>query len=346
MLHLMNAFARMGIPTDILLNKTNIPELVHLDPRIEQVHLHPEPGLRAVPSVVKYIKERAPAVILANREPAVRAAVFAVKRSGGAVRVAIRVGMPISVALGRRAWPKRWLRRGFIRYCYRRADVIIANSSDVARDVVEVTGVDENKVVFIPNPTVAETIYERAREPVSHPWFQENKVPVILGIGRLAPQKDFLTLLQAFARLRSRRPCRLVILGEGKQRRLLESKAREWGIDEHVSLPGFVENPFAYLARADLFVLSSAWEGSPNVLIEALALGVPAVAADCGSGPREILQNGRYGPLVPVGDAKAMAKAMEETLEKAPDREGLREAVMPYRVETSAHRYAQVLGVI
>jgi len=150
---------------------------------------------------------------------------------------------------------------------------------------------------------------------VNHKWLVGDKaVPVILGIGRLEAQKDFATLLRAFAQVRSRQDCRLIILGEGSLRYELEALARKLGVAEHVDLPGFVNNPYAYLVRASVFVLSSTHEGMPNALIEALALGVPVVATNCRSGPAEILEGGRWGRLTPVGDASAMAQAIQEAL--------------------------------
>lgn len=345
MIHLMNGFARMGLETEILLNKEDIPELSLLDPRIVRRPLKAKPGLASIPPLAAYMKARKPQVILANREPAVRALILAKQWTRTSTRTAVRVGMPISVALGRRSWLKRWIRRGFIRYCYRRADTIIANSGDVAKDIVDETGLHPGRIALLPNPTVDDAIYSRARLPVSHPWLADKEVPVITAVGRLAPQKDFLTLLRAFALLRRERTCRLLILGEGKQRTVLAQEAERLGITKELSMPGFVDNPFAYLVRSDLFVLSSAWEGSPNVLIEALALGVPSVAADCGSGPREILADGRYGPLVPVGDAQAMARAMAQVLESPLPREVLEEAVEPFRTQKAVRRYVETLGL-
>jgi glycosyltransferase involved in cell wall biosynthesis len=135
----------------------------------------------------------------------------------------------------------------------------------------------------------------------------------VLAVGRLSRQKDFPTLLRAFAS-RRHRSARLMILGEGSERPGLEALVKSLGLTAEVALPGFVENPFAYMARAGVFVLSSAWEGMPGVLIQALACGAPVVATDCESGPREVLQDGRVGRLVPVGDASALAQAIDSTL--------------------------------
>ena len=155
-----------------------------------------------------------------------------------------------------------------------------------------------------------------AREVPDHPWFAPGQPPVILGVGRLTPQKDFPTLVRAFSQVRRLRAARLVILGEGEGRAELEALADELGVKEDLALPGFQNNALSYMAHSAVFVLSSAWEGLPTVLIEALAAGTRVVSTDCPSGPREILQDGRFGALVPVGDASALARAILETLER------------------------------
>lgn len=168
---------------------------------------------------------------------------------------------------------------------------------------------------------------------------------MILGAGRLTHQKDFPTLIRAFAAIDPARGLRLMILGEGPQRGALESLVRELGLSERIALPGFSPNPFAAMARARLFVLSSAWEGLPGVLIQAMACGTPVVSTDCPSGPREILSDGRYGPLVPIGDAAALAVAIAAALEQPIARERLMSRAADYRLEPVTRRYLEVMGL-
>ena len=151
-------------------------------------------------------------------------------------------------------------------------------------------------------------------------------------------------MIRAFAKVRHQLQCRLVILGEGRERELYTSLASALDITDSMDLPGFVANPYAYLGKARLFVLSSRWEGSPNALTEAMALGIPVVATDCPSGPREILQNGRYGKLVPVGDVDQLAEAMVTTLKSPPPSAELKSADSSYTIETSTLKYLQALG--
>ena len=159
----------------------------------------------------------------------------------------------------------------------------------------------------VPNPVPHDDVAAMAAAPLDHPWFDEPGVPVILSAGRLVGQKDFSTLIRAFAQVVKSRPARLVILGEGRERGALAALARELGVAEGVDLPGFVANPFAWMARARVFAVSSIYEGLSMVLVEAMACGTPVVSTDCPHGPRELLEDGRWGRLVPVGAGGASA---------------------------------------
>jgi glycosyltransferase involved in cell wall biosynthesis len=168
---------------------------------------------------------------------------------------------------------------------------------------------------------------------------------VILSVGRLVRAKDYPTLIRAFALVRKRQECRLIVLGEGRQRPRLESLIRRLGLADSVDLPGFAPNPFAYMARADLLALSSIFEGNPNVLVEAMAVGTPCVATDCRSGPRETLAGGRYGPLVPTGDARALAQALLATLAHPPEPALLAEAIGRFDRDRAVAAYLHALNL-
>jgi glycosyltransferase involved in cell wall biosynthesis len=345
MLNLMNALVDEGVHVDLLLNHARIPELANVRKEINIVRLGETDGFMRIPALSDYLRKRQPTVLLTNREPAVRSAALALRFSGASTRMAIRVGTAVSIALRRRHFFKRWLRQTAMVYCYRRAGLIIANSYGVAEDVSTITKIPLGKIHIINNPTVSDDILAEAEEPIDHPWFAPGSPPVILGVGRLARQKDFATLIRAFAKVRAQRDCRLVILGEGKERHNLIILADELHVAQHVDLPGHVSNPFAYMKRAAQFVLSSAWEGSPNVLIQALALGLPVVATDCRSGPREILANGRYGPLAPVGDAEALCREMLHTLDNPLEKPFLQAAAEPFRVDTCTRAYMKAMDI-
>jgi glycosyltransferase involved in cell wall biosynthesis len=191
---------------------------------------------------------------------------------------------------------------------YTKADGIVAVSSGVADDLATITGLRRNDIDVIYNPVITPEVAAATDELPDHPWLADGEPPVVLGIGRLTPKKDFGTLLRAFAEVRGEVDARLIILGEGPQRVELERLIHTLDLSCSVAMPGFVDNPYAYLARAAVFALSSRWEGLPTVLIEAMFCGTPVVSTDCPSGPHEILDGGAYGRLVGVGDATALAR--------------------------------------
>ncbi len=300
----------------------------------------------AVPEVARYLREMQPDALLVAKDRAGRAALKAKRRAGVDTPVFIRLGTNLSAALERKDAFSRWLRVAPMRRLYPLVTGVVAVSEGVKTDTQRVTGLPASRIHVIRNPVITARLAVQAAEPVPHPWLAEKLVPVIVGMGRLTRQKGFPTLIAAFAQLQAERHTRLIILGEGKDREALTAQIEAAGLADRVLLAGFQSNPYAWLARADLFVLSSAWEGSPNALTEALALGVPSVSTDCPSGPSEILAQGRYGPLVPVGDADALAAAMRSTLNAPLPAEALRAAVDEYRATTSARRYLELMGLL
>ena len=242
----------------------------------------------------------------------------------------------------RRAW--RWRHMpALAAHSYRSADAIIAVSDAVARDLVTATSLSPARIAVAPNPVVDRELEAGRAQPLAHPWFVEGAPPVVLGVGRLVEQKDPATLIHAFARLRAQRPARLVLLGDGPQRARLTGLAKELGVADDVEFAGWVDNPFVYMAHAAVMALPSRWEGLPGVLIQAMACGCPVVATDCPGGSAEILENGRYGRLVPVGDAAALASAIGAEIETPTAQSLLRERAAFYTPERAAERYMSLL---
>jgi glycosyltransferase involved in cell wall biosynthesis len=219
---------------------------------------------------------------------------------------------------------------------------VVAVSRGAAEDLASTSGMPRDRVEVVYNPVITPAVMALAGETPDHPWFGPGEPPVVLGVGRLTRQKAFGTLVRAFAEVRRRRPLRLIILGEGEDRPMLEALASELGVGDDVALPGFRENAMAYMARSALFVLSSAWEGLPTVLIEALAAGTRVVSTDCPSGPREILQEGRLGPLVPVGDVPALAAAMSGALDR-PAGNVPPDALRPFTRDAAVDHYLRLI---
>lgn len=228
----------------------------------------------------------------------------------------------------------------FCRYFYAQANALVTVSNGIASDLIEIVGVDAHRVETLPNPVVSPALIAQAAEPVAHPWLADGAPPLVVAVGRLSPEKNYALLLQALAHLRVTHPdVRLAILGEGAERSSLEAVRDQLGLTDCVLMPGWVDNPYAWMQRAVLFASSSEWEGLSMVLIEALACGCRVVATDCPHGPREILDNGRYGRLVPLDDSVAFARAMADTIEQPGDRQALIDHAQEYSVEAVTERY-------
>ena len=239
-----------------------------------------------------------------------------------------------------------WRRRREVaryRHLLPSSDHIAAVSDGVRRGITQKIRVSSEKITTIYNPVDSHTLQSLATHMPNHPWLQDGGPRVILAAGRLSDVKDYPTLLRAVSRVVKSFPIRLIILGEGRQRGKLETLVRALKLEDRVSLPGYVENPYAFMSRASLFVLSSKFEGLSNVLIEALACGCPCVSTDCPSGPSEVLDRGKYGPLVPVGDHIALADAMVCVLENPPDKKLLRKRASDFSPEMSVSKYEEVI---
>jgi len=335
-----------GYAVDMILIKAQGEHVDAIPEGVRVIKLKARHTLTSLPELVRYLRRQRPAALLAAKHRAMKVAVVARWLAGSHTRLVGRLGTTVSAALEGQGWLRRVLWYSSMRFYYRWVDQIIAVSEGVAEDVRRITLLPAEQVRVVCNPVITPTLYAQAAETVDHPWLQAGAdIPVILGAGRFTRQKDFDTLIRAFARLRRERPCRLLILGEGKLRPALEALVIELGLEDDVALPGFATNPYAAMARAQLFVLSSRWEGSPNVLTEAMALGVPVVATDCPSGPKEILQHGQYGKLVAMGDVEGLAKAMAETLDKPLPAAQLQAAVSDYGVAASTRGYLDALGL-
>ena len=335
----------LGCEVDLVLAKSRGEHLDAIPAGVRVIQLNAKSTLTALPGLARYLREHRPTALLAAKDRAIKTAVLARRLSGLRIPLAGRLGTTVSAALAGRSALRRWSWYSGMRLFYRHVDHIVAVSQGVADDVIAITSLSADRISVVRNPVITPHLDELARQTPDHPWMNDNSIPVILGAGRLTRQKDFPTLIRAFAQVRQKTPCRLIILGEGADRAALHAQIQQLGLKDDVAMPGFSKQIYAYLAQARLFVLSSRWEGSPNVLTEALALGTPVVATDCPSGPREILNDGRYGPLIPVGNTNALANAILKTLSEPLDAVTLRAAVAEYTMEKSARRYLEVMKI-
>ena len=290
-------------------------------------------------SLVRYLDRSAPSVLMSCVTDVHLLAVLAGAMQGRGVPLVLRASRHPYRSLPRSKIVKRLTEPLTLRkvaWCYARADAVVALSSDAASGLRRLLGHRPMRIETILNPVVESTLLGDADVP---PVRIHNDVPLVLGVGRLVEQKDFATLLRAFALVRADRPARLVLLGEGGLRPPLETLARKLGIAADVDMPGEVNDVAAWLRRADLLVSSSLWEGLQATPIEALAVGCPVVATDCPGGARETLDDGRLGSLVPVRDPVGMARAMMEQLNHPPDPRLLASGAARFTSAGKAERY-------
>jgi glycosyltransferase involved in cell wall biosynthesis len=310
----------------------------------------PSGKLRHLPSLVRYFRGSRPHAVLAATAPLNLIAVWARRLARLDSRVVVGEHTMMS---GETLGGRRWLYDcppGLLHRAYLQADAVIAVSDGVAAELAAYADIPRERIATVYNPAVGSHVATIARDHLDHDWFMPGGPPVILGVGNLKPQKDFATLIRAFARVRAERAARLVILGDARGPdkdaiyvAALKALPAQLGIADDVSFAGFAENPFAYMSRAAVFVLSSAWEGFGNVLAEALACGCPVVSTDCPSGPAEILDHGRYGPLVPVGDDAALAAAIGRVLDAPSPRDELTGRAASFTVERAVDRYLELM---
>jgi len=343
MLNLARGLADRGFDVDMVLARAEGAFLSALDPRVRVVDLDAARVLFALPSLVRYLRQARPHVVLSSLPHLNLTSILARFSAGVRPRLVLveHNDLALASAHGVRRWEKFFPM--MMRVLYPSADAVVAVSAGVAEGLVTHAHLRRETITVIHNPIVTPEIAEKAAAPVDHPWFAPGQSPVFVAAGRLTLQKDYPTLLRAFAELRQRRGARLLILGVGELHDELVARAEGLGIGAEVEFAGFQENPFAHMSRAAALVLSSAWEGFGNVLVEAMACGTQVVATDCPSGPAEILDGGRFGRLVPVGDAPALAAAMEAALDHPLPTEVLRERAQVFSVDAALDRYLPLL---
>ena len=344
MLRLAQGLTNQGWSVDLVVCSASgplqreIPEDVHL------IDLGAHRIAAAAPGLIRYLRRTPPTAMISAISTTNCMAVWARRLLRQTFPLVVTEHTTPSMAARGAKNLRARLVPTLMRHSYPKADGIVAVSDGVADDLARTAKLPRGSIEVIHNPVVTETLKRLARAPLDHPWFRPGHRPVIVAIGRLTRAKDFPTLLHAFARVRTTHSARLIILGEGEERGSLERLANELGVTEYTRLPGFTHNPYQYLARADLFVLSSRWEGLPTVLIEAMACGTPVVATDCPSGPAEILENGRWGQLVPVGQPSRLAAAMARVIDGRCKTTLATQRADMYSAECATERYVDKLA--
>lgn len=345
MLRLAAGFHDAGRKVVLVLVQARGEYLQEVPATIPIVDLASQSVFGAIPKLTSWIRRNKPKKILAALTHVNIAVIVASKlaRFPGAVVVSERNQISEKASAARRV--RERITYGLTPFIYRRSDAIVAVSRGVAQDVAKFASLHDGRVHYVHNPVFNAHIGERAAEASPHPWLDcpSADVPIIIAVGRLHYQKDFDTLIRAFIRLRTTRAARLIIFGDGTERPALERLAQHSPFSDDIDLPGFCANPFAAMSRAQLLVLSSRWEGFPNVLVEAMSCGCPVVATDCPSGPDEILDGGRFGPLVPIGDEAAMADAIARALDTPDLGHLVAERAKVFSVASASEKYLEIL---
>ncbi len=285
MVELANGFATKGLLVDLVLDQSRGPNLERLLPSIRLVDFAATNTYTAFPKLLKYLHTQEPRVVLSTLNLNNLTSLIARRMTRASTKVYVRVANTDSIQY--RPPIKKMMERILLTLLYPWADQVICVSKGVANDLMGFTGLSRSHIRVIYNPAISHEIAMMASQPVNDPWFEQGALPVILGVGRLARAKGFSNLIQAYSKVKKNHPSKLLILGEGEERPKLETLISELGLTADVSLPGFVANPYAYMSKSAVFVMSSLWEGLPNALIQALSVGVPVVSTNCQSGPSE-----------------------------------------------------------
>lgn len=342
--NLVNYFSAHGLQTDLVLCDFSGPWVSRLSPAVRVINLSTKRVAASLPALAGYLRRTRPRALLSMLDRANVVALAARWISGAKTRIAISQRSNLSASVRNYRTLRSRILYALVPYLYSRADAIIGISEGVARNIVSEFAISSEKVTAIYNPVLENPVTAADIAHSTHSWLDAKTVPVILTVGRLTAAKDHPTLLRAFAKLRQQQPARLIILGEGETRLAVERLAEELHLENDLLMPGFIHDPLPWIGKADVFALSSAWEGFGNVLVEAMACGTPVVSTDCPSGPAEILGDGRWGRLVPVGDPEELCSAMLVAL-RAGERNTAVERAQQFTVEHAAKRYLEVLKV-
>ncbi len=330
-----------SLKVEIVLGEAKGPNLALIPDNVNLVDLRTRYVAKWLVELTHYLRTRHPKVLISGLHHVNLVSIWAKALSGANTKLVVTVHGPLSLEIGKSKKTLAKVIPLLVKMFYTRADKIVCVSSGIAKELVERYRLPEDKIEVIYNPVITSNIFVKAQEPVYHTWFEPGQPPVILSAGRLTQAKDFETLIRAFALVREKVHTRLMILGEGPDRPKLERLVESLQLSECVCMPGFVDNPYKYMKRSAVFVLSSRWEGFGNVIVEALALGIPVVSTNCPSGPAEILANGKWGKLVPVGDPEALSLAILEALNDDGSR-GI-ERAMCFTAENIGTRYLEMI---
>ena len=342
MLNLANTFSEFGKKVDLVIVRKEGHYLKLLSKKVNVVYLESRKTFLSLFPLIRYLRRSKPDVLLSTLVHVNIVAIIAKLLSFSKCKVFVRETNWIKANRSDRNQPFffRFAYR-FVRLVYPLADGVIAVSQKMADSLKSEEHIPDNKIHVIFNPVITSGVFSMAKERPDHPWFHEKSVKIILSAGRLAPQKDFPTLIKAFSRIKADNSCKLVIIGDGKEKGNLQNLIDSLQMNGKIDLAGFQSNPYSFMANCNLFVLSSLWEGSPNVLVEAMACGATVVSTNCPSGPDEILEKGKYGKLVPPGNVDELAAAITYSMQNPAYPSVMISRAELYSAKTSASKYLE-----
>ncbi|MDZ7787691.1 MAG: glycosyltransferase [Halofilum sp. (in: g-proteobacteria)] len=345
--NLLPEFSRAGLRVDLLRVRNHGPWIEDLPPGARAIDLQRNHVTQSLHPLTRYLRENRPRVLLSDKDRANRTALRALRRAKVDTRCFLRLGTTASANLANKGFLDASIERRSLRR-YWMADGVIVPSTGAAEDLAHTAGLAREHIHVLPNPVITPEM-ERATiadTPAPHAWLTDDaRLPVVLACGSLTPRKDYTTLIKAFAELQRLQPSRLLILGRGSEHERLTNLADRLEIGDRVEFPGFVDDPIPWMRRASVFAHTSQWEGLGIVLIEALACGTPVVAMNCPSGPAEVLDHGRYGTLVSLGDTAGFTDALAHAITSEIKPDASQAWAHKFTTSAAATAYLHTLGL-
>ena len=345
MKNLIPSVAKRGYQVELIKIKNHGPYLDSQESNFKIINLKTKHVYSSFFYLIKYLSKNPPEILLTDKDRVNRTAIIARLISRAKTKLFVRCGTTVSINLSSRGVVDRLIQKNSMKTLYKLANKVLVPAKSVAYDMASYTGLDINHIKCVPSPVVKDDIFTQEFPLPHHPWYLKKSNPIILGAGELCKRKDFETLIKSFKIVLQQIECKLIILGKGRKREGLLRLVKDLEIKNYVDFPGFVSNPYSYMAHSDVFVSSSLWEGSSFVLVEALAVGTPVVSTNCPGGHEEVLNKGKFGKLVPVKDPEKMAEAILETLKNPPDPEFIKLAAKPYTISASTDAYLKAFGL-
>jgi len=340
-IRLAKLFREKGYDVDFVIGY--VPDNLKLPylERINIINLNKPRVVLMLGSIIKYIYKNKPDVIISAEDHLNSIVLLSamITRSKAKISVSSRV-TPFDT-YSNKIFTKRWFLKYFMQFVQHRADALVCVSKDMIKQYKKIF--KNSKHICIYNVVKDGDSEKKMKEKVNEPWLINKSSPVIISAGRLAPEKGYLDLILAVKEISKTKDVKLLMLGEGPMREEIEQLIKKENLSSNIKLIGFQENPLKYYAKADVFVLSSYVEGLPNVLVEAMMCGCTPVSTDCPTGPREVLQEGKYGYLVPMNNPKAMAEGIKKALDNPIPPETLKKGIEAFTEEAVFSKYKEVL---